>query len=300
MKPGRIALALVMAFSGAVALAAPSSAAPGEATSGYVHYMNAKNAKNAKPAKPAKPGGGTASPQMTWHAGGILTSSVVQAIFWGPKWSTTSFQGDKVTGLATLYSGVSDTSYMKTNTEYTGSNGQVTAGVTYDPTQMFDYSSTPRRAPSTSSVLATVARNISNPVANGYYPVYTDIPRGSAGYCAWHSWGTIGTVNVQFGFFFDLTGDPGCDPADTSGLHSQALAALANVTGHELSETATDPRGAGWFDSKGAENADKCAWTFNQPVTLSNNSTWKIQGNWSNAAYTADTGYANRGCIDGN
>lgn len=291
MKPRRIALALVMAFSGAVVLAAPSSAAPGEATSGYIHYMNAKN---------AKPGGGTVSPQMTWHAGGILTSTVVQAIFWGPKWSTTSFQGDKVTGLDTLYGGVSNTSYMKTNTEYTGTNGQVGAGVTYGG-HVMDLTSTPRRAPSTSTVLATVAHDIANPVPNGYYPVYTDIPRGSAGYCAWHSWGTIGTVNVQFGFFFDLTGDPGCDPADTSGFHSQALAALANVTGHELSETATDPRGAGWFDSKGAENADKCAWTFHKSVTLANGSAWKIQGNWSNAAYANNkSGYANGGCIDGN
>ena len=51
-----------------------------------------------------------------------------------------------------------------------------------------------------------------HPVANAYYPVYSDQPRGNAGYCAWHSSGTINGTRVQFGFFFNLDGDPGCDP----------------------------------------------------------------------------------------
>ena len=53
---------------------------------------------------------------------------------------------------------------------------------------------------------------ISRPVANGYYPVYTDVPRGHVGYCAWHSYGTVNGVPVQFAFFYSLDGDPGCDP----------------------------------------------------------------------------------------
>ena len=56
---------------------------------------------------------------------------------------------------------------------------------------------------------------IPTPVANGYYPVYTDLPRGRATYCAWHSWATINGVLTQFAFFFKLDGDPGCDPQDT-------------------------------------------------------------------------------------
>ena len=86
--------------------------------------------------------------------------------------------------------------------------------------------------------------------------------------------------------------------------YSQGLAALSNVSGHELSEARTDPTGLGWFDASGEENGDKCAWTFNVPlVTFSNRSKWKIQGEWSNAAYNAGTGYSNssgqKGCLDG-
>src|SRR2546426_1138209 len=102
----------------------------------------------------------------------------------------------------------------------------------------------------------------------------------------------------------NLDGDAGCDPGYTS--HSQGLAALANVSGHELSEALTDPRLNAWYDSGGAENADKCAWAFG-PILIPfswNTTGWKIQGNWSNSAYNSTTrGYANRsgqkGCIDG-
>jgi hypothetical protein len=146
-------------------------------------------------------------------------------------------------------------------------------------------------------VLAEVAKvTNNNPTANAYYPVYSDRPRGSAGYCAWHSSGTINGIQVQFGFFFNLDGDPGCDPGDTGGKHSQGLAALANVSGHELSEMLTDPQLNAWYDQKGAENADKCAWTFGGSVRIGGED-WKIQGNWSNVAAAHNSGYANGGCI---
>jgi len=38
-------------------------------------------------------------------------------------------------------------------------------------------------------------------------------------------------------------------------------------------------------------------------VSFSGQSRWKVQGNWSNAAFNAGTGYPNRsgqhGCLDG-
>ena len=110
---------------------------------------------------------------------------------------------------------------------------------------------------------------------------------------------------VQFAFFFDLDGDVGCDPNDNASGHSEGLAALANVSGHELSEARTDPHLDAWFDSNGQENSDKCAWSFGPTLVPFNNGTsWKLQGNWSNSAYNSTTrGYNNssgeKGCIDG-
>jgi hypothetical protein len=87
---------------------------------------------------------------------------------------------------------------------------------------------------SASAILAEVCRMIGNTaVSNGYYPVYVDLPRGNAGYCAYHSYGMCGSTPMQFAFFWNLDGDPGCDPQSGITTESQGLAALANVSGHD-------------------------------------------------------------------
>jgi hypothetical protein len=243
------------------------------------------------------------SVNMTWHNGQIMPTAATAAIFWGKSWSNSTFVGDKITGLDKWYQGVGSSSYAATVNEYTGTNGQVTSTITYSG-YVVDATAAPTGAPQTSAILSEVCKVIPNPVSNGYYAVYVDTPRGNTGYCAWHSYGTCGSTPVQFAFFFSLDGDPGCDPQDSSGLHSQGLAALANVSGHELSEARSDPRNGGWYDSRGNENGDKCAWTFgSSSLSFADGTQWKIQGNWSNKAYTARTGYANssgqNGCVDG-
>jgi hypothetical protein len=252
-------------------------------------------------------GRGGSSTLLTYHNGSVMRTSVTLPIYWGASWGNASFVGDKISGLASFYSGEGGSSYAATCNEYTDTTGAVTSTSTYLGS-IVDLSDAAKNGNRTSPILqevcaALAAHNVT-PVTNGYYPVYVDTPRGHSGFCAWHSWGTCNNVPIQFAFFFNLDGDAGCDPEDTSEQHSQGLAALANVSGHELSEARTDPRGAGWYDKSGAENADKCAWAFGTPLlTFSNRSMWKIQGNWSNAAYTAGRGYANRsgedGCLDG-
>jgi hypothetical protein len=296
---------------GVISTQSHSEPVPGADVMG-VHWTREEHA--AREAKAAG-GGRHRSPNMTYHGGKIMTSFVSKAIFWGSSWG--SYTGDKMTGMDSYYSGFGNSNYEKTTNEYTGTNGGAGNGGTHQG-HIVDTSAASGGG-NTGTILAEVCKQVSagainvDPGGNGYYPVYTDVPRGSAGYCAWHASGTCaasgGTV-LQFAFFWKLDGDAGCDPADTSGQHSQGLAAIANVSGHELAEARSDPSttsatGAGaWYDSQGAENGDKCAWTFNVPlVTFSNSSEWKIQGEWSNKAYNTGTGYPNssgqRGCLDG-
>jgi len=247
------------------------------------------------------------SPNMTYHGGKIMPTAVSKIIFWGSSWG--NYSGDKITGLDAWYSGHSNSNYAKTVDEYTGSNGQVGAALTHQG-HIID-TSVASGGGNTSTILAEVCKQVTagkitpDPSGNGYYAVYSDVKRGNAGYCAWHSAGTCGGKAVQFAFFFNLDGDAGCDPADTQTGHSQGLAALGSVTAHELSEARSDPANPGaWYDASGAENGDKCAWTFNVPyVTFPDGNKWKMQGEWSNAAYTAGTGYPNssgqKGCLDG-
>lgn len=242
------------------------------------------------------------SPDMTWHNGKILTTVATQSIFWGTSWVT--YLGDEITGLDSWYTGFSGSNYAATSDEYTGTDGQVSPNITYAG-HVIDTSAA-SGGNSTSAILAEVCKAVVNPdpSGNGYYAVYTDLPRGNANYCAWHSAGSCGKTPVQFAFFWKLDGDPGCDPQSTVSSESQGLAALANVSGHELSEARTDPASGGWYDSSGQENGDKCAWTFDVPyVIFTDGKAWKIQGEWSNAAYNSGTGYPNGsgqdGCLDG-
>jgi len=277
----------------------PSAHAASDANDRHGHEQPTRT--HLRTARPAR----NRSANMTFHGGRILPTVSSRAIFWGPSWANATFAGDKVTGLDSFYVGHNGSNYAKTVNEYTGTNGQVT-DVTTHAGHLID-TSTATGGNNTAPILAEVAKMITNPdtSGNGYYPVYTDVKRGNAGYCAWHDSGVVNGITVQFAFFFNLDGDAGCDPVDTTTGHSQGLAALANVSAHELSEARSDPDTPGaWYDSAGNENGDKCGWTFHVPsVTFSNGTAWKVQGEWSNKAYTAGTGYANssgqKGCVDG-
>lgn len=247
-------------------------------------------------------------PNMQCNGGSILPDVVSKSIFWGPRWGDPNFAGDKITGLDTFYQGFSNSNYAKTSDEYTGPNGQITPVLTYQG-YIIDTSSA---APDDQSptILAEICRQITagnitpDPLGHGYYPVYLDVPKPSTSlHCGYHDTGTCGGKTVHFASIWNLDGNRCGDPLDTLTGHSQGLAALANVSGHELSEARVN---GAWRDSQNQENADKCGspTVINVPfVTFSNGSQWKIQGNWSNLAYTNGTGYANasgyKGCIDG-
>jgi hypothetical protein len=69
------------------------------------------------------------------------------------------------------------------------------------------------------------------------------------------------------------------------------------VVGHEYSEAVTDPDNFfsiqdGWNDAQGSENADKCAWTGTQNITLGGR-PYAIQPMWSNEAFDA----GGNGCV---
>src|SRR5579859_4179889 len=132
------------------------------------------------------------SPDLIYHNGDILPSTVTASIFWGTSWTDPIFVVDKISGLDTWYQGVGGSDYAKTCDEYTGTSGPVTGTISFAG-HFIDTSAAPAHAPRTSTVLQEVcsalAANGVTPVANGYYAVYIDTPRHNASYCAWHSYG---------------------------------------------------------------------------------------------------------------
>ena len=67
---------------------------------------------------------------------------------------------------------------------------------------------------------------------------------------------------------------------------------MASVIAHEFEETVTDPNLNAWYDTRGYENADKCAWTLgpSPPPRMARLTTsflvrqYLIQRNWVNAS----------------
>jgi hypothetical protein len=67
--------------------------------------------------------------------------------------------------------------------------------------------------------------------------------------------------------------------------------AMANTLAHVLSTTITNPRGTGWFDRYGLQNADKCDGEFGPTYVTTNGARaniklgqrdYLIQQNWIN------------------
>jgi len=228
---------------------------------------------------------------LTYHNGPVIKASKTQAIFWGPQWSNGSFPADVIPGLDQLYSGWGGSRYNGLNTEYGDATSKITSASTYLG-HVFDGTAAPTGALSTTQAVAEGCKiSGNNPDPNALYIIYTPTFPSNVGYCAWHSWGNCSNdAPIQVAYEPNPAGVAGCDPTDTWTTHSQMLASLANTSSHELAETETDPRGTGWYDRQGNENADKCAWQFSASVTLANGSIWKIQKNWSNAS---------RGCLQG-
>jgi hypothetical protein len=255
-----------------------------------------------KDAKPSA-GGGGGSPLMTNHGGDVIVQVKTMAIFWGAEWNTPSFPGDKITGLDAFFEGFSGSSFAGTSAEYDGTNNGFVSGQSTYLGHTIDDSAAPKHAINTATAVAEACKVTNNaPDPDGVYFLFTSTGAGHVSYCAWHSWGNCPNgAPIQVAYMPNLDGIGGCDPGDTWTKHSQGLAALANVTSHELQEAITDPRGRTWYDAGGQENGDKCAWSFDHAVTFKNGSQWKLQMEWSNEAYLNGKGLPNRsgqnGCL---
>jgi hypothetical protein len=134
---------------------------------------------------------------------------------------------------------------------------------------------------------------------NGVYFVLTSSNVTKSGfltsYCGWHSSATIAGTNIKFSFVGDPSGPQigNCSAQTASSPNGDAGAdAMTSVIAHELEEAVTDPNLNAWYDSRGNENADKCAWTFGATYPAANGSAanlklgtrdFLIQRNWINA-----------------
>jgi hypothetical protein len=221
----------------------------------------------------ATTGGTAATTPITYHNGPLIRTPVVYVIWYG-NWNQTN-GSDTAAGqqiVRDFLSNVGGSPYFLINTSYSAGAYTITGQVIKGSETSDAYSQGTRLTDA--RVLTVVNSAITSgrlPYdANGVYFVLTssDVSESSGfctQYCGWHTAATPSAGHVRYSFVGNAkrclsscaaqgtvspNGNPGVD-------------GMLSVVAHELEEATTDPDPrSGWVDASGAENADKCAWTF--------------------------------------
>jgi hypothetical protein len=235
---------------------------------------------------------------IQYHGGPILLGTAHVYYIWYGNWTGNSAQ----TILTDLASSIGGSPYYNINTTYTNGAGQaVSNSVAYVSSTSDAYSS--GTSLTDSQILGVVKSAITSAAlpldANGVYFVLTsaDVTASSGfctQYCGWHTHGTINSTDIKYAFIGNPDRCPSSCAAQTAGPNGNAGAdGMASIIAHELEETSSDPDLNAWYDKRGAENADKCAWTFGTTYTSANGAQanmklgtrdFLIQRNWVNAS----------------
>ncbi|PWT97838.1 MAG: hypothetical protein C5B51_30485 [Terriglobia bacterium] len=232
---------------------------------------------------------------IQYHGGPIITGTKNVYYIWYGNWTGNT----ALTILPTLATGLSGSPYFNINTTYTDANAGIVSNSINLAGQMFDNYSH-GTALSDSAIQQIVAAQ--NPTdTNGVYFVLTsaDVNETSGFctiYCGWHTHATINGKDIKYAFVgnADRCASACVTPEirTLSPNNNVGADGMASVISHELEEAATDPDLNAWYDRSGAENADKCAWTFGQEYTTGNGSKanmnlggkdFLIQQNWVNS-----------------
>jgi hypothetical protein len=245
-----------------------------------------------------RPRGGSG---ISYHGGPLMLNGpgggVNVYVIWYGNWSGNS----ATTILTDFLQNEGGSPYYRINTTYyNGSGTHVANSITYAGTATDNYSQ--GTSLSDAQIQAVVSSAISSHAlpqdSNGLYFVLTsaDVTASSGfctQYCGWHTHGTISGIDIKYAFVGNPDRCPSaCEAQSTSPNGNPGADGMASVIAHELEEAVSDPDLNAWYDTRGAENADKCAWTFGATYTLPNGSIanmkigtrdYLIQQNWVNA-----------------
>jgi hypothetical protein len=253
-------------------------------------------------------GGGKGGNNLVYHGGPVLHTNRTVAIYWGP---SSSFGSGYQSTINQYFTDVAHDSgsganvYSVLNQYYDGTGSiaySSTAGPSVTDTSGYvndcsDAVAQTNVCVSDAQIRAAVQRNVSNPDPNTVYFVFTGKGVGScynsstcafSYYCAYHSsFSSGGKTWIYANQPYADTVPSNCD----AGLHPNGNDADAtiNVASHEHREAINDPFGNAWYDRRGQEGSDKCAWNFGSLIgpdynQVINGHGYILQQEWSNAS----------------
>ncbi|MBV8857401.1 MAG: hypothetical protein JOZ02_10755 [Acidobacteria bacterium] len=235
-------------------------------------------------------GTGSLSP-ISYHNGQLIQTPTAYVIWYG-NWNrgngTDTPAGQQI--VRDFLSSVGGSNYYKVNTTYSAGgyniSGNVTRG-TQEASPGYSYGTRLTDANIQSIVKDAIASGALPADSNGVYFVLTssDVNERSGfctRYCGWHtstSYTQTSNGRLRYSFVGNAARCITSCAAQSVGPNGNAgVDGMISVVAHELEETNTDPDpSSGWVDSSGAENADKCAWTFgSQQHTASNGAVYNM------------------------
>jgi hypothetical protein len=255
------------------------------------------------------------------HGGSVMTTNTVYAIYWQPSGYTKgTFPLNYDTLINRYFTDVAAASQAHessnvywTATQYSGIQFNSTFGGPLSDTDPLPASNCSYSGVSACLTTAQLENEVANYVASHpglvrnattEYFLFTPPGVGSCDgsqcaytyYCAYHDWvGSDPNVLIWANQPY-VENVSGCD----AGHHPNAYPgdAVLNVVSHEHNESITDPTGTTWYDRRGYENGDKCAWSWGAWLGGSGSGAWNqlINGN----KYTLQLEYSNQdgGCAE--
>ena len=255
-------------------------------------------------------GGGGGGQGLVYHGGKVLRTNKTVAIYWGPASGFATNYASTINqyfGDVAAASGSTSNVYSVLNQYYDGTgsiaytstfSGALTDTSAYPASGCTDSVAATSICLSDAQFRAEVQKMVGSPDPNTTYFVFTGRGVGScyasgscafSQYCAYHSNVSVGGTTVQYANQpYTDTVPAACDAGYYPNGQSTEADPTINVVSHEHRESINDPLGNAWYDRRGYEGSDKCAWNFgtltgdyNQTI---NGHHYALQQEWSNAS----------------
>jgi hypothetical protein len=308
LKYAALACVAAAVLAGTAAAGAPSPSNTAGRSGDILGVVPPKNASH-------NAGGGGSGGNLSYHGGPVEHTNKVYAIYWVPaNYSVDSNYESLINRFfsdVAASNGASSNVYYATTQYYDSVNGNILDSSSFGGSYI-DTNPLPPNGCSDSytsvcvsdtQIQQEIAKDVSaagwttSPTteffmftAKGIGSCYSNSSCAFSQYCAYHShFGSGNSVTLYANMPYADTVPSACD----AGQHpnNDDADATINVTSHEHNETITDELGNAWYDKRGYEDGDKCAWNFGTQLggasgaeynQVINGHDYELQQEWSN------------------
>jgi hypothetical protein len=247
---------------------------------------------------------------ISYHGGPIFYTPRIAAIYWagstiysgGPAPGATGTGAQDGSLVGFFLNNLGGSPYWNINNTYTdGGTGRVANSLGY--TQFWAANTNVPASGSTVSDAAVQAQVVAGLTsgaltydASTLYAVFSGPGVNLGGgfgtqYCAYHGHFSWNGHDVKYAVMPHDIDYPSACTAGSAPNGDPGADAEVNTLAHETEETATDEDLNAWYDNRGKENADKCAWNFGTTFSTAGGAAnvvlggknFLIQQNWVNA-----------------